>query len=429
MFVYISSPVQFKFFRSYFECLRSGFDFVFYLDETNHELSNENKWVEENNFQKLVLEEQPSQKQTISLAYRIYNKIFRKTFLSPAPLIYRSEKLITKKLTQFFVDHKPGLFLSFEDNYGMALNFVKAARQTQIPSAVIPFTLANQQELGYVYSKIEEFKINSFSKKVFYAVFSKWKTNFRGIKTSCSMPADIIARALLKLNPSNPWIGVGGNSDTVIFENEFVKNYYINSGLKNKAIKICPSPANTFIRKNEESVSSDKMKLLCSLPPDYYNNPHFSSYAQIVDFWIKKLASKNIQLTMSLHPRISQENFALIKSYDVQVSNLPIEQLMAECDVFVACTSAAIRIALIHKKTVLNFDMFDARYSEYDNITSVITVSTKNAFAEELDAICSGIYEQQIKDYYKDKNTYFGVISNTIPTQIQNTFLELCATH
>ena len=117
---------------------------------------------------------------------------------------------------------------------------------------------------------------------------------------------------------------------------------------------------------------------------------------------------------------------SILSNYNVYIVNKPIELLIPLCDVFVAATSATIRYALTCKKQVLNFDIFDANYSEYKTINSVITVTNTSDFEKEYNAIKDGIYSISTQEYYKSKNNYFGDIDNLNEDFIKSYYKKLC---
>jgi hypothetical protein len=420
-----TAPTQFKSLLNYATILKNNFEVEFYFDDTKDEIREEviisdklgfkynfhlgSPYAKRNNISTKSTFTKPTFWQ------KILFKLFPKNEIVGA---LNSLKAQEDYVATFINTNKPDVILTCEDNCGCALLFIKEAKKKNIKTVVSVFTLANEQELGYVYSKLSNFYVKGFVKQFFYSCFNKWKINYKGIIITCEILPQVIAKEIFKIAPKNPWISVGGNSDYIAIESEFVKEYYLNSGADKKKMKLVPHPAleNFQHRMNSKLFYIEELKknfstinnqpiLLCSLPPDYFANKTFSNYKEIIDFWITTLTKQNTyQIWLSLHPRQNLNSIEYLNNYPVTIVKEPIENLIPLCDVFVAQYSATIRLALMCEKYVINYDMFDANYTEYANCKLVNTISTKEHFEKAI----IDFTKSSVPVLNKEPNSYFG---------------------
>ncbi|MFN8115629.1 MAG: hypothetical protein U0W65_05915 [Bacteroidia bacterium] len=438
-----ASPTHFSSLLPLAVFLKNDFKISFFFDERYHRISKELDECEVHDFefQRFNDKTYPKSKLITFIEKVLWRIGFGKSWLAKVLNSFNKFKSELRYCRRFIKDQKVELIVSAENNTRTGLLFDKTAKQNKIKSIVTVFTLANSEELGYVYSRKQEYIISSFKKKLFFGVFNSWAIIYKGIPTACELTENILAKALLGLNPVNPWLSVGGNSTRIVFDSEFVKDYYCFSGLKSqKNIDLLPSVNFLNFRKinqekdfhiksinNSFGLYNDKPVLLCSIPPDIIKNSHFETFDQLVNFFCSVLSEDGFyNVWLSLHPRFPIDKISILSNYNVYIVNKPIELLIPLCDVFVAATSATIRYALTCKKQVLNFDIFDANYSEYKTINSVITVTNTSDFEKEYNAIKDGIYSISTQEYYKSKNNYFGDIDNLNEDFIKSYYKKLC---
>lgn len=438
-----ASPAHFSSLLPLALFLKNDFEIYFFFDERFHGLTKELEQCEKNGFEFYSYENVCNPKnRSISLIEKVLHRVkLGRSWTARFINSYCKLNYELRCCVNLIKEQNVNLVISSENNTRIGLIFDKAAKRNHIKSIVTVFTLANSEELGYVYSKKQGYVVNSIRKKIFFGIFKSWVIIYNGIQTTCETTENILAKFLLGLRPVNPWLSVGGNSTRIVFDSEFVKDYYLLSGLKTQAnIDLLPSVNFLNFRKVKQEkelqikainhsigMNNDKPVLLCSIPPDILKNSHFETFDQLVDFFCSVLSKDNhYNVWLSLHPRFPKDKITLLSAYNVRVVNKPIEFLMPLCDVFVAAISATIRYALTCKKQVLNFDIFDMNYSEYKNISSVITVNNTRDFEKEYNAIKNNSHTKSTKDYYESKGNYFGDLDNFNEESIKSYFKNLC---
>ncbi len=339
-----------------------------------------------------------------------------------------------KLAERFLKENNIHVVVNCEDNYGISLIFIKAAKNLKIKSVIIPFTIANKEEMGYAFYGLKETHIKSLKKKIFYLVFNNWRIIHKNIKLSFLEPFDIIAQKLTGIAPYYPFISVGGRSDIKLFESQFMLDYYIHSGFVKKKSSIVIGSlkwdvlfdANkNIVEKKQDlkqvlNLSENKPIILCSLLPDYYPTPLYKNHREIIEHWLTVLSKiKTHHVCLSLHPRTKPSEMDYIKNYSVHIVDKPIEQLIPLCDFFVASLSATIRFAIACNKPVINFDTVNVRYSEYKNIDLVKTVYTKEDFEKEIENAVSNPKSHIIS------NDYFGKLDGKSTEKITQIFDSL----
>ena len=271
--------------------------------------------------------------------------------------------------------------------------------------------------------------LNSFWKRFFCFFFPKWKHRTTEDILLIRQPVSVaLAMEILGCAPQNPWVYIGGNATAILVDSEFAKDYYVRSGIDERKIRIVGNIPNEHSKKliMEHAVSCNnkvvsEKKVLCSLPPDMIDRLLFTSHREMTEYWIKSLKKPGVNLIVSLHPRLPRNDFSFVeKKYNIQISEIPINELIAECDIFVACISATIRTALAYKKVVLNFDMFKFNYSDYNNIPMVLTVTTKEDFLRHYDQLINDDkYINELKGLYNNYPAkYFGFNNDGIVRNI-----------
>lgn len=287
--------------------------------------------------------------------------------------------------------NNPNVVIVGTDNSYFSLYIVKNANTMKIKTIVIPFSLSNQEELVAASRRVGRYFNSRFLKKFILKKFNKWfveDERNKGMYLKCPTSPYYLVQEALNLSPNNPWVICGGNSDYVLVNSQFEKDYYIDSGVEIDKIKIYSKNIKKVYKKIEIDKECKKNYLLWSVPPDHLNQSVFNSHKEMVEWHIQQLGNLNQQVIISPHPRISAKYMETFELYsNMTVSNNSIQQLVSECSYFIASQSATIRFALANKKYVINFKFYNLPYTEYSNLPMVYEVESKDQFLDALKRI------------------------------------------
>jgi hypothetical protein len=128
--------------------------------------------------------------------------------------------------------------------------------------------------------------------------------------------------------------------------------------------------------------------LLCAFPPNQLGSRPQTGFASYAALWRSYILSLNKigqwNIVVRLHPRTALSDIdraalgrAVICDWDTAV-------LVALCDLYVATVSATIRWAIACGTPVLNYDVYDYRYSDYRGVANVFTTAERDKFEAEL---------------------------------------------
>ncbi|KOY85744.1 hypothetical protein AD998_05870 [bacterium 336/3] len=453
----VNIQTQFKslFPLAHFLKKNSQFNPVFFLDSTYHELYEAKKICDTLEFSYIEFTTEKAQKTGKTYSFNIF-LIFLKG------LNFLLCRLLRKKYTEFFghlrnniIEKKnnnlsiqkiiieqviKGIILSETSPTYQTPNILKIAKGLNIKTFLIPFTVANYIEFAEaIFRRLAKYEIKGFYKKLIAFLYPKWKLRYKEKNILYFHLEEILALEWLGLAPKKPWVYNGLQIDKMIFDSQYLKDYYIQEGLDSKKMEVLGALYQDIFHEKllhkekilcelSESLNFEDQKplILCALPPDFHPNPNYQNYNEMIEDWINLLGNQDkYHVVVSLHPRSSYENLKYIERENIKIFKGAIEEIVPICDIFVANVSATIRMALACEKIVLNFDVFQWNYTDYIGIDAVITVKERQNFHKELEKIINELdyVFQKIKVYSQKKN-YFGHIDGKSGERILNLFQQ-----
>lgn len=315
----------------------------------------------------------------------------------------------------------PDALVTAEDTGYIAPYFISICQRKNIRSVVCPFSLANQEE--YIYSRLNNpkymVKRRNVLKRLYLAVSPKWIRHANPKNIMLSSFTHCIIADILGTAPENPWTICGGNSDKIVVESQFVKDYYVRSNAKSHKMFIgSPFLSEAGIRRDSnpaafleaERKKSNQTWVLISIPPDHLNNRLFQSFEDMFVGFIRLTSRRNVRLLISLHPRIDRRLISrLTEDIKAKITEIEISQLMPMVDLFVASASASIRFALAAKKFSINFNIYSLPFTEYSQLSVVKEVSDTVSFSKAYDEFLGAgpPHELSAKLYSKYPSDYF----------------------
>lgn len=337
-------------------------------------------------------------------------------------LCYKYVDSISKKI---LIRVNPEILILGTDNTYFSPFFVKNSKYRNIKSVVIPFTLANQEELVHYCRTSRQYFQPLVSINIYLLFFKKWfieDEKEKGKYFLCPIYPHFFIQEILKIAPRNPWIVCGGNSDYVFVNSQFEKDYYVKSGINEERIMIYGLRQNdNFDISNHNAVQANDNYILWSVPPDHLNSKLFESQKQLIEWHLELFSESDWKIVVSPHPRIPHNYFDSFKlPLNVFISYESIHSLVSDCTYFIASQSATIRFALANKKFIINFKVYNLPYTEYSDMPMVCEVQSLVDFRKVFYRMQSGDlfkgfeYDNFEYDYFESRGSHLTTLLEQI---------------
>ena len=110
----------------------------------------------------------------------------------------------------------------------------------------------------------------------------------------------------------------------------------------------------------------------------------------MIGYWGQTLArATGWNVVVRPHPKTRPERLDSLRRHGVTITYEDTAVLVPLCDVYVAAVSATIRWAIACSKPVINYDVYQYGYRDYEGVQGVQLVKTRSEFAALLDRITS----------------------------------------
>ncbi len=418
---------------------------VFFLDYSYHNLHKEQDYCEKNAFECIVFSQNLVQNNTQNNKTSVLMKMFLLSLKITNFILFRLFKsnhqeflghlrnrikeriAIIESLKNILSDFHIKAIIFSEASAGyQAPEFVTIANKITIPTLLIPFTVANKLEFAESYLRhLPTYEVKGIIKKTIGFLSPKWVFEYKNKKLLFFPLLEILAMETVGIAPKQPWIYNGLDLSKIILDNDYLKEYYLKENIdKDKIVvlgtlymDICYQKMTNKSRFFEEITNllgfvAEKPIVLCAMPPDFYPNTNYDSYAIMLTEWIKMFNQQDkYNIIISLHPRSLYDNFKHFENDKIKIFRGNIVEIMPLCDIFVANISATIRMAIACKKLVLNYDVFQWNYTDYQGIDTVITVNNNLDFLKEFNLLTSDLnYLDKKTEKYEEYKDFFGKI-------------------
>ncbi len=290
--------------------------------------------------------------------------------------------------------------LMSEDNVELDTGiWIAIARRKGIRSVIIPYTISNTAEFAESYVDEPLHQVgNSRQNGLVARLFPQWVLQYRGRHLLRTKFAKAIAVELLGLTPPNPWLLNSGHADSIAVESIAMRDYYLAAGLPERLLalsgsltddvltRVCKDvPERRRVLLSEFGLQDDRPMLVCALPPDQntYGRAgcEFSDFDDLVGFWGKCLSQVDgWNVVLRPHPKTSIERLNALRQYGINITYDDTAALVPLCDLYVACVSATIRWAIACGKPVINYDVYQYGYQDYEGVDGVALVNTRTEF-------------------------------------------------
>jgi hypothetical protein len=277
--------------------------------------------------------------------------------------------------------------------------FVKRCCPTKTKVLVFPYSLCNHQEM--IFSALQK-NSPACRRTIGKIFFPKWFKDYEGLAIECPATCPKSVQFIFGIQPSNPWVICGGQSDYVLVGSQFEADYFNQSGIDKKRILIVSNKMKSPSLPGEVPGEF----LLWSVPPDHLNNRLFKSHEEMVKWHLQIFSQLNCQVVISLHPRLSKTCLKAFKGgKNVHISEMNVHFLIEKCFGLVCSQSSTIRYALQNEKPVINFKIYQLPYTEYDKLAPVRCCMERKEFENAVDSLLSGTFGNN--EYSNHPTGYF----------------------
>ena len=319
---------------------------------------------------------------------------------------------------------------------------IKAGHLNNIPTIVLPYTIANQEEAFQSLKKNCDFQTSE--NWVISRLFPKWRLNQHNYDLVRLPGAYIFAQEIYKLSPPKPWLMNSGFANAICAENNAMREYMVTSGIPESKVYIVGSVSDDMLheyhsnkRKYLESIkeslgisSSKPILLIGGFPNQLDGNVpdcEFSRASDIAEFIIECLRPlcHYWEIVVRPHPNF-EELGGYFEKAGYTVTTHETAQLIAISDLYLAFASATIRWAVAVGVPVINYDVFFYDFSEYNNIGGVSNVKYRNEFQDVFKDMIpeNEVYQRNVRDIQKEKNNW-GILDGSCIERLESLVDEL----
>lgn len=381
-----------------------------------------------------------------------YNKSFWKDLQDLLLLVIKVRKLLrhyTRIIWLFRQNLKRNRFLllvvsnnkySFNNPY-----FIKAAHMEGIQVISLPFGMPTPHTLATILVKEKKLNLNRPVNKLASFLFPKWKYQKNHLNL-LALPAEfLIVMELLDAAPELPWSGNGGRADFILTESTYMKNHYLQQGIKEEKLVLTGALYNdvlTYVLKERKQyynefclkheLDPNKPMVLTSLPlylETFMDRAlEFASYEDFVNFYVECLVKINIHfnIAVSIHPRMYPEHISGLNYPGIIISDERLEHLMPLCKFYINCGSTTTRWAIACTKPVINYDFYRLNSDIFTVKEGVVTVNTPEEFQKVLHLMsCDNKYYQDLRQRQEELRSHYGLLDGRVGERMLNFFERL----
>jgi hypothetical protein len=290
--------------------------------------------------------------------------------------------------------------------------FVNAVHERGGKALVFPFTVANHREWAEVFGSDPAFRPGPLRRLLLRYTFPEWAIEYRGHVLAFPLVYPL-TNELLGTSPRAPWVLNSGRADKIVVESEFLQQYCVQAGIETDRLLALGAPYQDSLHRAIQGAGKERARLLkgrasneltkvllISAPPDNFvgsrsANLEFVDHHELLEFMISTASSVPGTLVLvSPHPRLAAGSLPVEGLANVLVRTEPVYELLPLCDIFVACASATIRMAIAARKPVLNFDAYQYGYDDFTGIPGIFHASSREEFA------------RMVRNLARDDDTY-----------------------
>lgn len=285
---------------------------------------------------------------------------------------------------------------------------IKAAHRRGVPSLILPYTIANQQEAFKSLMGQRNYQRDFLPNRIAAALFPRWAMTQDGVSL-VRLPAwHILGQEITRTTPPDPWMMNSGYANVIAVESEAMQDYYRVAGIPPPKLRVVGAiyddelaafRANRAAERarllQQISLDSEKPVLLVGGCPDQTRScPPGFEFADIDEFIdrlfeaVSGLAS-DYTIVFRPHPNYGRMGERLAAK-GWAVTSMDTARLVALADAYVAFASATIRWAIACAIPAVNYDVFRYAYGDFESVEGVVNVQSYADFVSALHDLHTG---------------------------------------
>lgn len=335
-----------------------------------------------------------------------------KTFQRKFPLnesycnILLRQKAACRKL---LLDKAVDTVIVCEDGPGGCGPLIAVAQDMGILVVEMPFGIGEMRDYQlYIENRAEEKTLNFVSDdatgRALRKYAAKWILPTQYGSITLFPPEFVLARIAVGLDLPEPWVVHGGPADALFVESEAMERIYkrekVPSGKRimtgscyADAVydEVATDPALMRAYQTASMIDPERPRILIALPPSYHGErkAEFATYEATFERLLNgcKAAHPHAHITVSVHPAADELTREIVSKLADDVSDEWLLRLIAKTDVFMPVFSSTTRWALMAKKPIVNYDLYQFHLPTYDTAPVVFTTTSLETALQRLKSI------------------------------------------
>lgn len=295
-------------------------------------------------------------------------------------------------------EHRPGIIILPEDVVGLVTPLIiRAGHDNQIPSMVVPYTIADQQEAFRSLQSQPNYSARQWVNHPLALFCRSWVMHQNGIALVRLPAAYILGHLITKTSPPDPWMMNSGFANAIAVENRAMYDFYRKAGIPESKMQVVGAPYDdelaSFVANKESElvtlrrtlgIDGSKPLLLIGGCPDQTGSCPGFDFDSMTDFAAKLAAALAVlrddyAIVVRPHPNYPQLGDMLAR-HGIITTDIDTARLVALSDLYIAFASATIRWAIACGIPTVNYDVFQYDYDDFKKVAGVISVTRYSDF-------------------------------------------------
>ncbi len=289
-----------------------------------------------------------------------------------------------------------------EDVVGLVTPLVvRAGHQHNLPSVIIPYTIANQSEAFQSLRGNGSYQLSRFANAIVGTLFPRWVMRRDGVALVRLPAPHIVGQELTRTAPPDPWMMNSGYADVIAVENEAMRDYYSAAGIPADKMRVVGAVYDDTLASYINAKEAEIAKLRAALgietarpilviggcPDQSTSCPRFDftdmrAFCDRLAAGVREVAA-DYEVVVRPHPNYPEMG-SMLANHGFLVSMIDTARLVALSDAYIAFGSATIRWAISCGVPTINYDVFGYDYDDFKTVAGVANVSSIDAFEAAL---------------------------------------------